>query len=108
MPYTGAIIFIFILVHLKNFHFTDRDLLIADLVREILSSPVLAIFYIFSLVALGLHLSHGFWSLFQTIGINHRKYNRLMLKGALIFSIFLSSVYILIPLLTLVSRSFLL
>jgi succinate dehydrogenase / fumarate reductase cytochrome b subunit len=108
MPYTGAIVLIFILVHLKNLHFSSKDLVIADLVREILSSPVLAFYYIFSLIALALHLSHGFWSLFQTIGINHEKYNQLLLKGALIFSILLSAVYILIPVLTLVSRNFLL
>jgi len=108
MPYTGVIILVFIIVHLMNFHFTDKSVPIADLVRELLSRPGLAFFYIFSLVALALHLSHGFWSLFQSIGFNHEKYNQLLLKGALVFSILVGTVFILIPLLTLVSRSFLL
>jgi len=108
MPYTGAIILVFIIVHLMNFHFTDKSLPVADLVRKLLSSPSLAFFYIFSLVALALHLSHGFWSLFQSIGFNHEKYNPLLLKGALVFSILMGAVFILIPVLTLVSRSFLL
>ena len=108
MPYTGAITLIFIIVHLMNFHFTDKSVPIADLVRELLSRPGLAIFYIFSLVALALHLSHGFWSLFQSIGLNHEKYNQLLLKGALAFSILVGIVFILIPVLALVSRSFLL
>jgi succinate dehydrogenase / fumarate reductase cytochrome b subunit len=108
MPYTGAIILVFIIVHLRNFHFTDKSVPAADLVRELLSSPSLAFFYIFSLVALALHLSHGFWSLFQSIGFNHEKYNPLLLKGALVFSILMGTVFILIPVLTLVSRSFLL
>ncbi|MEN8232639.1 MAG: succinate dehydrogenase cytochrome b subunit, partial [Thermodesulfobacteriota bacterium] len=108
MPYTGAIILVFIIVHLMNFHFTDKSVPVADLVRELLSSPSLAFFYIFSLVALALHLSHGFWSLFQSIGFNHEKYNSLLLKGALVFSILMGTVFILIPVLTLVSRSFLL
>ena len=108
MPYTGVIVLVFIIVHLKNFHFTSRDLLIADLVREILSSPVLALYYVISLIALGLHLSHGFWSLFQTMGLNHQKYNQFLLKGALVFSILVSAIFILIPVLTLFSRSFLL
>jgi succinate dehydrogenase / fumarate reductase cytochrome b subunit len=108
MPYTGAIILVFIIVHLMNFHFTDKSVPVADLVRELLSSPSLAFFYIFSLVALALHLSHGFWSLFQSIGFNHEKYNPLLLKGALVFSILMGTVFILIPVLTLVSRSFLL
>jgi len=108
MPYTGVIILVFIIVHLMNFHFTDKSVPIADLVRELLSRPDLAFFYIFSLVALALHLSHGFWSLFQSIGFNHEKYNQLLLKGALVFSILVGTVFILIPVLTLVSRSFLL
>jgi len=108
MPYTGFIILVFIIVHLMNFHFTDKSVLIADLVRGLLSKPGLAFFYILSLVALALHLSHGFWSLFQSIGFNHEKYNQLLLKGALFFSILVGTVFILIPVLTLVSRSFLL
>jgi succinate dehydrogenase / fumarate reductase cytochrome b subunit len=108
MPYTGIIIFGFIIVHLLNFHFTDRSVSTADLVRELLSRPGLALFYIFSLLAVALHLSHGVWSLFQSIGINHEKYNQLLLKGALVFSILAGTVFILIPLLALVSRNFLL
>jgi len=108
MPYTGVIILVFIFVHLLNFHFTDKSVPIADLVRNLLSRPGLAFFYIFSLVALALHLSHGFWSLFQSIGFNHDKYNALILKGALVFSILVGIIFILIPVLALVSRSFLL
>jgi succinate dehydrogenase / fumarate reductase cytochrome b subunit len=108
MPYTGAVVLIFIIVHLMNFHFIDKSIPIADLVRKLLSKPALAFFYIFSLVALALHLSHGFWSLFQSIGFNHDKYNRLLLKGALVLSIFIGTVFILIPVMALVSRSFLL
>jgi succinate dehydrogenase / fumarate reductase cytochrome b subunit len=108
MPYTGVIILVFIIVHLMNFHFTDKSIPVADLVRKLLSSPVLGIFYIFSLLALALHLSHGVWSLFQSIGLNHDKYNQLLLKGALAFSILVGTIFILIPVLALVSRSFLL
>jgi succinate dehydrogenase / fumarate reductase cytochrome b subunit len=108
MPYTGVIVLVFILVHLKNFHFTNKDILIADLVRELLSRPGLAFYYIFSLAALALHMSHGFWSLFQSVGLNHQKYNKLLLNGALVISILMGTVFILIPVLTLISRSFLL
>jgi succinate dehydrogenase / fumarate reductase cytochrome b subunit len=108
MPYTGVIILVFIIVHLLNFHFTDKNVPVADLVRELLSRPGLALFYIFSLLAVALHLSHGIWSLFQSIGFSHDKYNQLLLKGALAFSLLVGTVFILIPLLALVSRSFLL
>ena len=108
MPYTGVIIFVFIIVHLMNFHFTDKSILVADLVRELLSRPGLAFFYIASLACVALHLSHGVWSLFQSIGFNHEKYNLLLLKGALVFSILVGTVFILIPVLALLSESFLL
>jgi succinate dehydrogenase / fumarate reductase cytochrome b subunit len=108
MPYTGAMILVFIIVHLMNFHFTDKSVSVSDLVRNLLSRPGLGLFYIFSLLALALHLSHGVWSLFQSIGFNHEKYNQLLLKGALVFSILVGTVFILIPVLALVSKSFLL
>ena len=108
MPYTGFIILVFIIVHLMNFHFTDKSIPVADLVRELLSRPVLGMFYIFSLLAVALHLSHGVWSLFQSIGLNHDKYNQMLLKGALAFSIFVGIIFTLIPVLALVSRNFLL
>lgn len=108
MPYTGVIILIFISVHLMNFHFTDKSVPVADLVRQLLSRPGLALFYIVSLLCVALHLSHGAWSLFQSIGFNHEKYNPLLLKGALVFSIVVGTVFILIPVLALVSRGFLL
>jgi succinate dehydrogenase / fumarate reductase cytochrome b subunit len=108
MPYTGAIILVFIVVHLFNFHFTDRNIPVADLVRELLGRPVLATFYIGSLFCVALHVSHGAWSLFQTIGFNHEKYNRMLAGGAVAFSILVGVVFILIPVLALVSRGFLL
>ncbi len=108
MPYTGAIIFVFIIVHLMNFHFTDKSVPVADMVRQLLGRPVLGLFYIFSLLAVVLHLSHGVWSLFQSMGFNHEKFNGLLLKGALVFSILVGLGFILIPVLALFSRSFLL
>jgi succinate dehydrogenase / fumarate reductase cytochrome b subunit len=108
MPYTGAIMTVFIVVHLMNFHFTDKSIPVADLVRSVLSRPGPALFYIVSLLAVALHLSHGAWSLFQSIGFNHEKYNNVLYRGALAFSILVGGVFILIPFLALVSRGFLL
>ncbi len=108
MPYTGLIIIVFIIVHLANFHFTDKSILVADLVRNLLSKPALAAFYIFSLLGVALHVSHGFWSMFQSLGLNHPKYNGLIRTGALTFSILVGTVFILIPVLAVFSSGFLL
>ncbi len=107
MPYTGVVILIFILVHLGNFHFTDHTLPIADIVKTVLAAPLFALFYIGSMVALGLHISHGFWSLFQSLGLNHPKYNKALRYAVLLLTLILCAVYILIPLSALLCENFL-
>jgi succinate dehydrogenase / fumarate reductase, cytochrome b subunit len=39
--------------------------------------PAVAGFYILAMISLGMHLFHGIWSLSQTLGLDHPKYNRL-------------------------------
>ena len=36
----------------------------------------ISLFYIVAQLALGLHLYHGLWSLFQSLGWNHPRFNR--------------------------------
>lgn len=108
MFYTGVIILLFLCVHLENFHFTDRTIVISDLLKKILSNPAFALYYIFSLGALGLHISHGFWSMFQTLGVNHPKYNTLLRTGALTVAVMIGAVFILIPCLAILYDRFLL
>jgi len=38
--------------------------------------PVVAGIYVIAMLALGLHLYHGAWSLFQSVGLNNERYNR--------------------------------
>ena len=38
--------------------------------------PVVAIFYIVANIALGVHLFHGVWSLFQSLGWNNPRFNK--------------------------------
>lgn len=41
-------------------------------------NPLVSGFYIFAMLFLGLHLFHGVWSMFQTLGINNAKYDGLL------------------------------
>jgi succinate dehydrogenase / fumarate reductase cytochrome b subunit len=43
-------------------------------------------FYIVAMLALGQHLYHGVWSLFQTLGLNHPRYNALRRTFAAAFA----------------------
>lgn len=38
--------------------------------------------YIFAMVALGLHIYHGTWSIFQTFGVNNQRWDRLVRRTA--------------------------
>jgi succinate dehydrogenase / fumarate reductase cytochrome b subunit len=85
MPYTGLAILLFILMHLGNVRFTDQSVPIADIVDNVLTHPFYSLLYMMGMLVLALHISHGFWSLFQTMGINHPRYNGFIrISGALI------------------------
>lgn len=53
--------------------------------------------YIIAMVCLGFHLHHGVWSLFQTLGLNHEKYNRARRVLSTGVSVVIPAGYIVIP-----------
>ena len=88
MPYTGLCILLFVLVHVFGFAFGPADELIADTVKRLLGHFFYGLFYLVAFSALALHLSHGFWSMLQTFGVNHPRYNGLIGKLTLIVPLF--------------------
>ena len=78
----GLIILLGLLLHLFNFwfHMMFAELLEMDVLHspsdgfawivETFSNPVYVVLYIIWLVALWFHLTHGFWSAMQTLGIS--------------------------------------
>jgi succinate dehydrogenase / fumarate reductase cytochrome b subunit len=79
MPYTGLIIFIFLIIHVFGFNIAKPDdVKISILVQQYMSGFFYSLFYIVSFIALAVHLNHGFWSMLQTFGINHPRYNCLI------------------------------
>ena len=84
MIYTGLIMFVFLVVHLKTIKYGSgieagyvtiidgeqvRDLY--RLVIEQFSQTWYMLFYVGSMILLGYHLRHGFWSAFQSLGVNN-------------------------------------
>ncbi|MGD9080920.1 MAG: succinate dehydrogenase cytochrome b subunit [Desulfobacterales bacterium] len=75
MPYTGIIILAFVIFHLINFSFVDKSQrTIFEIVSSAFANPVYMVLYVFAMIVVALHIRHGFWSAFQTIGANHPKY----------------------------------
>ena len=83
MPYTGVVILIFLIFHLWHFKFGPHYTIVhsgvemRDLYRllvEYFHSPLAVVWYILAQICLGIHLSHGFWSAFQSLGFHHPRY----------------------------------
>ena len=82
MRYTGIVIGLFLLWHLADLTWGleavnpdfERGLPYENLVASFERVPV-AVLYIVANLALGLHLFHGTWSLFQTVGTMNPRFN---------------------------------
>ncbi len=75
---------------------TVKDLYVEA--EEAFSKIWLVILYVLSMVALGFHLAHGFKSGFQTLGVNHPKYNPLIkILGTWVFGILIPLSFAAIP-----------
>ncbi len=75
----GVVIILFVLFHLAQYTWgwvTQFDR--ADPYRNVVigfSNPIIVLFYLLALASLGLHLFHGVWSMFQTLGFNSRRFD---------------------------------
>jgi succinate dehydrogenase / fumarate reductase cytochrome b subunit len=98
MPYTGVLILAFLLFHLLQFTFVDKgDLGVYALVAAAFSSPFYVGLYIAAVAVAGLHVSHGFWSAFQTLGLNHVKYFGLLRAASLVLALGLGAGFAFLP-----------
>lgn len=71
MAVAGTILLVFIILHVNMFKYgnKDGDGGLYGLVMRSFQDPIVVGLYIMSMLALGLHLSHGFGSAFQTLGV---------------------------------------
>jgi succinate dehydrogenase / fumarate reductase cytochrome b subunit len=81
MRWGGVIILLFVIYHLLDFTagVVNPGFQEGAVRRNMLASFnvwYVALFYIVAQVALGFHLYHGLWSLFQSLGWNHPRFNR--------------------------------
>lgn len=99
MPYTGLILLMFVIAHLKGFHFADKTTRsVYDIMTGAFSDRSIVAFYVFAMIVAGIHVSHGLWSAFQTLGINHEKYTPAIKGAAFVFSLMVGAGFGFIPL----------
>ena len=88
----GVMLLLFLVFHIL--HFTTGTVHprfdVHDVYRNMvigLRVPAVAAFYLVAMAALALHLHHGFWSLFQTLGWNHPQVNPMRRRLATVLAV---------------------
>lgn len=98
MPYTGFLILLFVILHLSQFHFIDRAQMTPyDAAVRTFGNIGFALIYIAAVILVGIHIRHGFWSLFQTLGLNHDKYMPLIRTVGILFAIAVAVGFAFVP-----------
>lgn len=104
MPYTGILLLIFVIFHLINFSFADQSqTTIYDIVANAFSNPLYVILYVVAMIVVAIHVSHGFWSAFQTVGANHPKYMPAIRTISILFALLVGFGFGLLPIFMFVS-----
>jgi len=98
MIYSGLLILLFALIHTAVVSFGDHGK-IGITISELFDSFFVSIFYLIAFIGLALHLSHGFWSMLQTFGVNHPRYNKLISRLTYVVPVFFLLIFSAIPLL---------
>ncbi len=103
MRWSGPILFLFIVYHLLHFtvgivHPAFEE---GEVYRNVIVGfsfwPV-AVAYVIAILALGLHLRHGAWSMLQTLGASHPQWDRLRNLAATAFTVIIVLGFISVPL----------
>jgi succinate dehydrogenase / fumarate reductase, cytochrome b subunit len=82
MVWSGPILALFIVYHLLHFTFGNvhPSFVEGDVYRNVVVGfgvPWVSGFYIAAMLCLGLHMYHGVWSMLQSLGLSHPRWDRL-------------------------------
>jgi succinate dehydrogenase / fumarate reductase cytochrome b subunit len=110
----GALVLVFLVIHIINFFYVikfdphslqtvivdgvemeDTYTLVADLFK---TSIAYCGFYVLGGILLGFHLSHGFWSAFQTLGLNNKYWMKRWQVLGYIYAVLVAVGFSVIPL----------
>ena len=103
MRWSGVIVVLFVIYHLLHMTTGDvhPDFVEGDVYRNIVvgfSRWPVSLFYVLAMLSLGLHLRHGVWSMLQTLGVSHPRWDPIRKTGATVFSAILVLGFIAVPL----------
>lgn len=108
----GGLIFTFLIMHIINFFWKIKFGEVSTILingKEMLDTYTLVtqlfinywwydLTYVLGAIFLGLHLTHGFWSAFQTIGLDNKTWQPRLMIIAKIFAFIIAAGFAIIPL----------
>jgi succinate dehydrogenase / fumarate reductase cytochrome b subunit len=102
MYWSGPIILAFVIYHLLDFTFgtLNPNFQEGDVYHNVIASfsvPVVSAFYIIAMILLCMHLYHGVWSMFQTLGFHHPRHTVILKRAAKVVAILIAVGNISIP-----------
>ena len=103
MRWTGVIVGLFVIFHLMDLTWgtANPDWVRGDVYENVIHSfqrvPV-AIVYILANIALAIHIYHGAWSMFQSLGLNNPKWNSARRTFAIAFALVIGIANVSFPL----------
>jgi succinate dehydrogenase / fumarate reductase cytochrome b subunit len=105
MGLLGTLILIFLIIHTAHFWIPNRtnqfikgeELPLYQMMLTIFREPIVVIVYVLGCFSLFWHLLHGFRSAFQSLGLNHVKYNGVINFIGTAFAIIVPIIFALMP-----------
>lgn len=110
MGILGTLILLFLVLHLWHFWVKSRitglepwgedaagQENLFGVMKETFSNPLAVVIYVLGCFSLFWHLLHGFKSAFQSLGLNHKRYNPIIAACGTAFSIIVPALFALMP-----------
>jgi succinate dehydrogenase / fumarate reductase cytochrome b subunit len=105
MGLLGTLLLLFLILHTSHFWIPNRanqftqgeELPLYKLMFTVFANPWIVAFYVIGCISLFWHLLHGFASAFQSLGLNHLKYNGIISFVGTAFSIVVPLIFALMP-----------
>lgn len=110
MIYTGLLVLVFIVIHVRTFKYgpaeaegyvtTIDGVEVRDLHRLVVEKfqhIEWVVGYVAAMILLGVHLSHAFWSAFQSLGFYHERYTPVLYSAGRALAVLISLGFLIIP-----------
>jgi succinate dehydrogenase / fumarate reductase cytochrome b subunit len=102
---SGVVILVFLMIHVSQFKYgawyaTAANASVRDLYRtevEVFQQPVWVLVYVACTLLVGLHLRHGISSAFQSLGLDHPRYTRSIVRWGIVGAVVIGGGFAVIP-----------